>query len=125
MLWKLERFSISSDKCVVTIAIADHEKSRQSQKSSLISKEKSGVEKLTRSSLKGFLNRALFAYKNGGFASSFLLLGVGLLQASKRQICLSKVPLRNPIQTGPGQFLHSQKRLTRYSKEIGGWGWGS
>ena len=40
---------------------------------------KSGVEKLTRSSLKGLLNRALFAYKNGRFASSFLLLGVGLL----------------------------------------------
>ena len=38
-----------------------------------------GVEKLTRSSLKGFFNRALFAYKNGRFASSFLLLGVGLL----------------------------------------------
>ena len=37
----------------------------------------SGVEKLTRSSLKGFLHRALFAYKNGRFASSFLLLGVG------------------------------------------------
>ena len=39
----------------------------------------SGVEKLTRSSLKGFLNRALVTYKNGRFASSFLLLGVGLL----------------------------------------------
>ena len=39
----------------------------------------SGVEKLTRSSSKGFLNRALFAYKNGRFASSLLLLGIGLL----------------------------------------------
>ena len=30
--------------------------------------------------LKGFLfNRALFAYKNGRFASSFLPLGIGLL----------------------------------------------
>ena len=29
------------------------------------------MEKLTRSSLKVFLNRALFAYKNGRFASSF------------------------------------------------------
>ena len=38
-----------------------------------------GVEKkLTRSSLKGFLNRAPF-YKNGRFASSFLLLGIGFL----------------------------------------------
>ena len=36
-------------------------------------------EKLTRSSSKGFLDRALFAYKNGRFASSFLLLGAGLL----------------------------------------------
>ena len=33
------------------------------------------MEKLTRSSLKGFFNRALFAYKNRHFASSFLLLG--------------------------------------------------
>ena len=68
----------------------------------------SGVEKPIRSSSKGFLNRTLFAYKNGRFASSFLLLGIGLSKASKRQICLSKVPLRNPIETGPGQFLHSQ-----------------
>ena len=40
---------------------------------------KSGVEKLTRSSLKGFLNRALSAYKKGRFASSFLLFGIGLI----------------------------------------------
>ena len=32
------------------------------------------MEELTRSSLKGFLNRTLFAYKNGRFASSFSLL---------------------------------------------------
>ena len=38
-----------------------------------------GVEKLIRSSLNGFLSRALFDYKNGRFASSFLLLGVGFL----------------------------------------------
>ena len=38
-----------------------------------------GEEKLTRSSLKGFFSRALFAYKNGHFASSLLLLGIGLL----------------------------------------------
>ena len=41
--------------------------------------KKSGVEKLTRSGLKGFFKRALFAYKNGRFASNFLLLGLGLL----------------------------------------------
>ena len=39
----------------------------------------SGVEKLTRSSLKGVSNRALFAYKNGRFASSCLLLGIAVL----------------------------------------------
>ena len=37
----------------------------------------SGVEKLTWSGLKGVSNRALSAYKNGRFASSFLLLGIG------------------------------------------------
>ena len=36
----------------------------------------SGVEKLTRSNLKGVLNRALFACKSGRFASSFSLLRV-------------------------------------------------
>ena len=35
--------------------------------------------KMTRSSLKGVLNRALLAYKNGRFASSFPLLGLGFL----------------------------------------------
>ena len=37
----------------------------------------SGVEKLTRSSLKGLSNRALFAYKSGRFTRRFLLLGIG------------------------------------------------
>ena len=41
--------------------------------------EESGVEKLTWSSLKGFLNRALFPYKNERFASSVLLVGIGFL----------------------------------------------
>ena len=45
----------------------------------------------------GVFKQGPFAYKNGRFASSFLLLGIVLLEASKRQICLSKVPLRNPI----------------------------
>ena len=39
----------------------------------------SGVEKLARSSLKSISNRALLAYKNGRFMSSFLLLGIGFL----------------------------------------------
>ena len=34
-------------------------------------------KKLTRSALKGVLNRVLFAYKSGRFAGSFLLLGIG------------------------------------------------
>ena len=38
-----------------------------------------GVVKLTRSSLNGLLITAPFAYKNGRSASSFLLLGIGLL----------------------------------------------
>ena len=48
-------------------------------------------KKLTRSSLKGVFNRALqvFVYKNGHFASSFLLSGVGLLKASKKANLLS------------------------------------
>ena len=58
--------------------------------------EVSGAEKLTRSSLKGLSNRALSAYKNGRFARSFLLLGIGFLE--RRQICLSKVALRNPFK---------------------------
>ena len=37
------------------------------------------MEKLTRSSLKGLLNRARFACKNGHFTSSFLLLGIGYI----------------------------------------------
>ena len=53
-------------------------------------------KKPTRSSLKGVLSSALFAYKNGRFASSFLLLGFGFLEASKHAN-LSKAPLRNPI----------------------------
>ena len=39
---------------------------------------------MTRSSLKGVSNRALLAYKNGRFASSFLLLGIGFLEALKK-----------------------------------------
>ena len=77
----------------------------------------SGVEKLTWSSLEFvfFFNRALFAYKNGRFASSFLLLGIGFYKPQKRQICLSNVPLRNPIQTGPSQFC-TPKLLLWYNK---------
>ena len=57
----------------------------------------SGVEKLTRSSLEGFFNRALFADKNAHFASSFLLLGIGFLQASKKANLSFNAPLQNPV----------------------------
>ena len=56
----------------------------------------SGVEKLTRSSLKGFLNRALFAFKNGRFAGSFLFLGIGLLKALKKANLSFKSPSPKP-----------------------------
>ena len=52
---------------------------------------RSGVEKLTWSSLRGVSNRNLFAYKNGRFASRFLLLGIGFLEASKN---LSETPFK-------------------------------
>ena len=39
---------------------------------------------MTRSSLKGVSNQALFAYKNGRFASRFLHLRIGFLEASKK-----------------------------------------
>ena len=59
----------------------------------------SGVEKLTRSSLKGVSNRALFLYKNGHFASSFLLLGIAVLEASKKANLSFKSPLsENPFR---------------------------
>ena len=45
---------------------------------------------------KVFLNRALLAYKNGRFASSFLLLGIGLLQASKKANLSFKSPSPKP-----------------------------
>ena len=55
-------------------------------------KELSGVEKLTRSSLKGFLNRPLFAYKNGRFASrTFISLEKGKLVFQK---FLSETPFK-------------------------------
>ena len=38
-----------------------------------------GVEELTRSSLKGFLNRALLVIKKWAFCKQFLLLGKGCL----------------------------------------------
>ena len=58
----------------------------------------SGVEKLTRSSSKGFLNRALFAYKNGHFASSFPPLRYRTFISLEKAILSFKVPLRNPFK---------------------------
>ena len=56
----------------------------------------SGVEKLTRSSLKGVSSKTLFAYKNGRFASSFLLSGIGFLEASKKANLSFKSPSPKP-----------------------------
>ena len=52
---------------------------------------KAGVEKLTRSSLKGDKNRALFPYKNGR------LSGIGLLEASKKANLAFKSPSAKPL----------------------------
>ena len=57
------------------------------------------MEKLTRSSSKGFLKRTLFAYKNGRFAGSFLLLGIGLFISLEKgrfvfQKSLSETPFK-------------------------------
>ena len=54
------------------------------------------MEKLTQSSLKGLSNRALFAYKNGRFASRFLLLGIGFLEASKKANLSFRSPSPKP-----------------------------
>ena len=59
-------------------------------------KLRSGLEKLIRSSLKGVSNTALFAYKDGRFASSFLLLGIGFLEASKKANSSFKSPSPKP-----------------------------
>ena len=45
---------------------------------------------------RGFLNRALLAFKNGHFASSFLLLGIGFLEASKNANLSFKRPSTKP-----------------------------
>ena len=52
----------------------------------------SGVEKLTRSSLKGVSNTAVFAYKTWRFISCSLLLGIGFLQASTKANLSLKSP---------------------------------
>ena len=67
-----------------------------------------GVEKLTGCSLKGFffVNRALFAYRNGRFASSLLLLGIGVSQASKKAIFSFKSP-------SPKPHFHSQNFMPK------------
>ena len=60
---------------------------------------RSGVEKLPRSSLKGVSNRALFAYKNGRFASRCLVLGIGFFGSLEKDkfVFHSNGPLRNSI----------------------------
>ena len=60
------------------------------------------MRKLTRSSLNGVLNRALFAYENGCFASRFLLLGIGFLEASKKANLSFKSPSSEPLLNRTG-----------------------
>ena len=54
---------------------------------------------------KEFLNRALFAYKNGHFASSFLLLGIGLVQASKKANLSFQSPSPKPLLNRTGSVF--------------------
>ena len=52
---------------------------------------------------KGVSNRAgLFAYKHGRFAKSFLLLGIGFLEASKKANLSFKSPSPKPHLNGTG-----------------------
>ena len=74
--------------------------------------------KLTRSSLKGVSNRALFAYKNGRFASRFLLLGIGFLEALKKTNLSFKSPSPKPHlnRTGSGFALPIRANFTEIAK---------
>ena len=91
---------------------------RNCPKKFLIPKQKSGVEKLTRSSLKGRSNRARFAYKNGRFASRFLLLGIGFLEASKKANLSFKSPSPKPPLNRTGSvFALPKKSKTKSSKK--------
>ena len=77
----------------------------------------SGVEKLTRSSLKGLSDRRpLFAYKNGCFASRFLLLGIGCLEASKKANSSFKSTSPKPHlnRTGPVFALPNVEIIGNY-----------
>ena len=65
----------------------------------------SGVEKLTRSSLKGLSNRALLRIKNGCFASRFLLLGIGFLEASIKTNLSFKSPSPKPLLNRTGSVF--------------------
>ena len=71
----------------------------------------SGVAKLTWSSSKGVQNRALFACKNGLFASSFLLSGIALYRPQKRQICLSEVLSQTPFKPDRVSFGTPNSRV--------------
>ena len=61
-----------------------------------VSLKRSGVEKLTRSNFQGFSNRALFAYKSGRFASSFLLSGIDIYKPRKKANLSFKRPSPKP-----------------------------
>ena len=87
------------------------------------------MEKLARSSLKGVSNRALSAYENGRFvASTFLLLGKGFLEASKKANLSFKSPSPKPHLNRVSFFalpnfteqasgVYAQRKLPQKSRE--------
>ena len=57
---------------------------------------------------------------DGRFASSFLLLGIGLLEASKKaNLSFKSLSPKPPFETAPGQFLHSQNDYTHTFYDLG------
>ena len=77
---------------------------------------KSGVEKLTRSSLKGVLNRALFAYKNGRFWKQFSPLRYRMFRSfEKGKFVFQKSLSETPFKPDRVSFCTPNKRFSRPS----------
>ena len=81
----------------------------------------SGVEKLTRSSLKGVLNRAHFAHKNGRFAGSFLPLRYRTFISQKKGKLVFKSPSPKPHLNRTGSVfalsaIQSPTNLSEFSR---------
>ena len=58
---------------------------------------------------KGRFQQGLFTYKNGRFASSILLLGIGFLEASQKANLSFESPSPKPHLNWTGQVLHSHQ----------------